>query len=483
MTRIAGATGRLRRWLNLTPRQLFFLAAILLLAAALRILWVLYAAREPQALNDPFFYLIYGERIANGYGYTIPVGEVTSAFPLGNPSEPTAYYPVGYPASLGAVFFLVEHALVPDNLPRTWGFFQVFLGVATVGLAFYVGRRLFGTVTGALAALWIALFPNLIFHTGAVLSETLFNFLTMGFLAVLVGSTWPKGELSRERLVAAGVLLGAAALVRPIALLLLPPLLVCWLVAGARWQRAAVQLGLVAIATIAVIMPWTIRNVIVMEAPIVISANLGDDLCMGHHPGAKGHFALPDHCFAGYDQYERPEYEVRRNDENTRKAIKFAVHNPIAEVKLLSAKARYLWESDHDALSAVESYGHDPFIDPALRTALARTADIYFFITISIGGLGLIGLLVTRRDPRHTFLVLATLAFAGIPLVFFGDSRFHVPAMPLLVLAASWATVAALAATANLFSRSATGQSHGYESQSGVEVPERERPVVEQDAL
>ncbi|MCH7567353.1 MAG: hypothetical protein IH787_06840, partial [Nitrospirae bacterium] len=33
---------------------------------------------------------------------------------------------------------------------------------------------------------------------------------------------------------------------------------------------------------------------------------------------------------------------------------------------------------------------------------------------------------------------VALLALAGIPLVFFGDARFHVPVMPLLVVPAAW---------------------------------------------
>ncbi len=468
MTAASHSAEWLRRRLDLTPRQVLALLGILAIALILRVIWVTYAARTPQDFHDPLFYIFYANQIAEGNGYRIPDG------------TPTAYYPIGYAATLAGVFFLIKHTFIPDNFTLAAAYFQIFLGLVTVALAFYVGRRLFGVTVGLLAAAWLALFPNLIYHTGTYLTETLFNTLVMAVLAVLVGSTWPKGELTRGRLIAAGVLLGAASLVRPIALLLLPLLIVAWLIGGARWQRAGLQVGIVAVVTFAVIMPWSIRNFVVMDSPILISANLGDDLCMGHHPGARGHFALPDHCFAGYDQYVRPEFEVRRNDENTRKAIRFAVDNPRAEIKLLFLKARWTYEHDHDGLWAVESYGDDPFIDPTLRTALARTADIYFFTTISIGGVGLIGLLVARRDPRHTFLVLATLAFGAVPLAFFGDSRFHVPAMPLLVFAAAWAVVTAFNGAPRLLMRSTRARELPG---SGIEISEGERAVAEQDAL
>jgi 4-amino-4-deoxy-L-arabinose transferase-like glycosyltransferase len=373
----------------------------------------------------------------------------------------------------------VRHTPIPDNFTQAVGWFQIFLGVATVLLAFYVGRRLFGVTAGLLAAAWLALFPNLIFHTGTYLSETQFNFLIMAAMAVLVGSTWPKGELTTGRLLAAGAILGAAALVRPIALLLLPLLIAGWLLAGARWKRAGVQIAILGLATVAVIMPWAIRNFVVMDAPIVISANLGDDLCIGHHPGATGHFELPPECFEGYDEYVRPEFEVRRNNDGIRSSIDFALDHPWYELKLLALKARWTYDHDHDGLWAVESYGDDPFINEDLRQFLSKVADIYFFTTISIGGLGLIGILLTRTDARRVFLALATIAFGAIPLMFFGDARFHVPAMPLLVLAAAWAVVTAVEAAPRLLG----GASGASGSPSVVEVSERERAVAEQDAL
>jgi 4-amino-4-deoxy-L-arabinose transferase-like glycosyltransferase len=445
-----------------------WLTAITLLALALRVVWVLYTARQPQQLHDPFFYVLYGEQIAQGHGYRLLDG------------EPTAYYPIGYPAVLGALFAVVLHTPIPDHLLKIAAFFQVLLGVATVVLVYHVARRLFGSAVGLLAALWIAVFPNLIYHTGAFLSETLFNFLVMAGLAAFVWSGWPRGRLERWQLLAFGVLLGASALVRPISLIFLPLLPAVWLWAGAGWRRASAQTGLVLVTAVAVIAPWTIRNFIVMDAPVFISLNLGDDLCMGHYPGATGTFGLPDYCFAGYDNLKRPEYEVRRNNENIRKAINFAVHHPRTELKLLSRKAYWLWNHDHDGISAVESYGDDPFINPHLRQALFHVADIFFFTTISLGGLGLIGFVLPPRDPRRLFALLALLTFAGVPLVFFTDARFHVPAMPLLSIAAAWAVVAATRNALRLAAQMTQGE---RPSRSGVEVAEGERPVTDQDAL
>ena len=440
--------------------ELRWLGAILALAAALRIAWVLYAAREPQGLHDPIFYYGYGQGIANGFGYALPDGA-------------TAYYPIGYPATLAAVYYLVGHTPIPDNLVLATGFFQVFLSVATVALVYYVGRRLFTPAVGLLAALWMALFPNLIFHTAVFLTETLFIFLVLAALAVLFSFRLQEERPGWARLFFFGLLLGFSALVRPISLLFLPLLPIAWLIAGFGWQRALGYSGAVLVVTAAVIAPWTIRNAVRMDAFVIISTNVGDNLCMGHHAGAPGHFTLPERCFAEeeYAGLDRPAFEVARNNDNIRKAIPFALKNPRFELKLLSRKAYHLWRHDHDGLAAVESYGDDLFIDAGLRDGLARIADVFFFVTISLGGLGLVGFVLPPRRQRRMFFLLALLALAGIPLVFFGDARFHVPVMPFLAVSAAWAALAAGDVVTG-------GRRSGF-----VEVADAELSPPEQDAL
>jgi hypothetical protein len=488
-----------------SPRELWLLAAIIALAAVLRIAWVAYAARDPQGFHDPTFYYVYAGQIADGAGYRLLDGSAT------------AYYPVGYPATIGAVFALVIRTPIPDNLTLTNGYLQVFLGVATAWLVYEVGRRLFDASVGLLAALWIAVFPNLIYHTAAFLTETLFNLVLMAALAVVLWSDWRERRIGWVRLAIFGALLGFSALVRPISLPFLVLLPIVWLTAGFGWRRALSYAGVAAAATVAVIVPWTVRNAIVMDAPVLISTNLGDNLCIGHYEGALGGFALPDVCFSDepYEGLDHAEFEVQRDGDNREKALEFARENPRAELKLLSRKAYYTWHHDHDGLWAVESYNEDPFIgsrfelqvtpaeitpdqvpyvvaelasiagldagdvnaaikggtpvvlmedvdidvaneirDAKLagvhlvtpralqREALERIADIFFFTTISLGGLGLIGFVLRPLEPRRLFFLLALLALAGAPLPFFGDARFHVPVVPLLAISAAWTVLA-----------------------------------------
>lgn len=470
-----------------SQRELRWLAAIVAIAAALRIAWVLYAAREPQGLHDPLLFNLLGQRIAGGNGYTYAEG-------------PTAFYPVGYPATLGALYFFVQHTFIPDNLVLANAFLQVFLSVATVALAYAVARRLFSATVGLVAAAWLAVFPNLIYHTANYLTETLFNFLVMLALLVLFGANWQERRIETWRLIAFGVVLAASAFVRPISLLLLPLLLIALCAGGFGWRRSLGYTGATLAVTAALIAPWTVRNIVVMDSPIVISANIGDDLCIGHHSGAPGHFTVPPVCFDGYDDLERPEYEVRRNDDNLRRGLKFAAHHPAFELRNLSHKAYYTWEHDHDGIIAVESYGDDGFLDPGTRRFLTKTADLFFYFTISVGALGLAGFVIRPFDPRRLFFLLALLAFSGVPLMFFGDSRFHVPVLPFLAVSAAWLVVTVGGTAVRLAREGAPGTPSaprasvatpggtfaslgGSRKGSDVEVAEGEAPMADEDAL
>ena len=51
---------------------------------------------------------------------------------------------------------------------------------------------------------------------------------------------------------------------------------------------------------------------------------------------------------------------------------------------------------------------------------------------VSIGG---IALLVRRRTPSALFVVLTGFGMLLPPLIFFGDPRFHVPAVPIAAIA------------------------------------------------
>ena len=421
--------------LGLSRREGRWLIAILVVGTVLRAAWVAYAAREPQTLIDPGFYSHFAERIADGHGYTLP----------GN--EPTAYFPPGYPMALGALLWLARGLPGDVHLPTLVGLFNLVLGVATIYLLFEVARRIFDDVRiGLVAAAVLALWPNVIFHTAVALTETLFNFLLLAALLLVVSRPWGERPGLR-RLVVFGLVLGASVMVRPISVLVLPALAWVWVRhTDWGWRWAAGRIAIAAVATIAVVVPWTIRSTAAMDELVLISTNFGDNLCMGRHDGAKGGFSLTAECFRGLDDLERPAYETVRNRETTERAIEYMLDHPLDEIRMVWWRFFHTVRNDHDAVGAAESYGNDEFMSDEWRPVWNWSADAYFS---AVAGLTVLGLVVARRraDPRRTLLLWTAVAVGLPPLVFFGDPRFKLPVVPFMAIAVALALVAATRAS------------------------------------
>jgi 4-amino-4-deoxy-L-arabinose transferase-like glycosyltransferase len=405
-------------------RERRWLLVIVVVASALRLAWVLYAAREPRGFHDPTLYEVFAARIADGHGYTAANGQATT------------YYPVGYVGALGALVRLVGVTPIPESVSMTAAVFNLALGVGTVVLTFEVGRRLFDNRTGLIAAAVVALWPNLIFHTAVMLTETLFIFLVIAAVLVLVALPASTGRIGSRRLAVFGVILALSALVRPISLMLLPVLLVVLLLTGAGWRLTIGSVGIATLAAVFVLTPWTIRNVHETDSFVVISTNLGDNLCMSRHAGATGAFQSGSACTVRARGLKTPEYEVEVNNTNIRRAVRFVKSHPLTEAKLVFLRGYHAVKNDHDGVLASESYGANPFIPSIWRRVLEVVADTYFFVALAFGLLA-VPAFVGRHRPWRLFFLLAATAFAVQPLIFFGDPRFHVPVLPFVAVLAA----------------------------------------------
>jgi asparagine N-glycosylation enzyme membrane subunit Stt3 len=147
------------------------LLAILAVALALRIAWRVHAARDRG--GDPVRYYFYGQSIARGQGYPsrarfmVRIAEAVQGHPVPR-SLPTALYPPGNPAVLGALFWATLHTPFSNNLVAASAALNVALRVLTVLMAFEIARRIFDVRVGLLAAGLQGAYPNLVFHTATL---------------------------------------------------------------------------------------------------------------------------------------------------------------------------------------------------------------------------------------------------------------------------------------------------------------------------
>ncbi len=193
--------------------------------------------------------------------------------------QPTAYVTPGYP------LFLVGLDSVGIADAFRVGIVQCLLGALTCVLVAIIGAHLGGRRVGFTAGLISAVYPHLIFWTGYLLTETLFVFMAMASLVVLI--KWRESP-SQKRILIAGLLLGLAALVRPQILgfaILVPVWMVISRTTRAQALRAVPVLLLGVLIPLA---PWTLRNYWMFGEPVFTSTETGIVFYQGNSPGATG---------------------------------------------------------------------------------------------------------------------------------------------------------------------------------------------------
>jgi 4-amino-4-deoxy-L-arabinose transferase-like glycosyltransferase len=418
------------RALPFTIRRLDLLLMLLLFVTAIvpRAAWTAYNDRAPQALNDPLFYNFYGDQIADGHGYTRFTG------------EKYAYYPVGYPATLAALkkagdIFGWGRSIFSAKMMN--GMF----GAISVLLLYLIAVRMLDRRVAVAAGLLQSIFPSQIYYGGTILSEAEFTMLLLAAVLVLVWRPWSRDGMPWQQLFAAGLLLSAATMVRGILVVFPLVLLAIWWFYLRSRKRALIQTAILFAGIAVLTVPWSVRNTLAFHTLTGPSTNLGDDLCIGNFNGSNGAFTLRGKCFPDPAGKPPMQVEADRNREGVRIAIHDVLTHPVRMPKLIGEKAWWLVYTDDDGITAAESYGHDVFIPVYRREVLSVAANWIYYATGAIALLGVVAFAL-GKDLRRAFF-LATLGYlVAVPLVFFGDPRFHYPAIPFIVLIATSTIIA-----------------------------------------
>jgi hypothetical protein len=241
---------------------------------------------------------------------------------------------------------------------------------------------------------------------------------------------------------------GAATVVRPQVLVVLPAFALAWWISDVGWRGAVRCLAVPSVGVLVFVTPWAIRNAVVLDAFVPISTNGGDNLCVGFNPEAEGRFSVPEYCDTGEFYIDGPGAEVRHNRETRRLATTWAREN-LGELPGLSlAKLRYTYRDDIDGLRAYEAYDQDLVFSSGTRSALRAIANVSYALIMIATVAGAVILAIrgvrSRRDPTTWAILGATVTSALVPILVFGDGRFKVPSTPCFAILAGVATVAGL---------------------------------------
>jgi 4-amino-4-deoxy-L-arabinose transferase-like glycosyltransferase len=171
---------------------------------------------------------------------------------------------------------------------------EALLGVATILVVFALGWRLggreLGRWAGLLAAFAVAVYPPFIHTTGELMSEPP-AMLTLP--AAVLAFLWAGERRSPWAWAVPGLLFGLTAMFRPEYLLVGAAFVV--LAALRAWRASGRRLGLAGgavllIALILPILPWTVRNLVVLDRAVPISTGGGKALYVGTYLPADGEY-------------------------------------------------------------------------------------------------------------------------------------------------------------------------------------------------
>ncbi len=422
------------------------LVGILLSGAVLRVSYLREIVKSPSFSHPQIDagYHDYWARALAGGDWKISEGFTET----GDPEIRTIPYfrPPGYPYFLAFVYYLSGGSYLAARI------FQMSLGLVNCLLAYLLAKRLFGCVTGLIAAAFMAVYWGFIYFEGELLEPVLL--VTLALLLMHILLFW-YDRFTFLRGILAGIAFGLFALVRP-NILLFGPVILCWSLwvwreKGQGRQLAVMWLGFV-LGSAGTIAPATIRNYVVADDFVLITSNAGINLYIGNNENSTGGYAvIPEAARLGVDEmwsnFDYPKIlrgvealEGRKMKYSelssyfTDKAIDYIRGHPGRFLKLLAIKTAYFWgpaeipsnkEIYYEKLNSV-TLRHMPGFAMALSAAL----------------IGLVQLLLGRKKPEATattkqfaisaLIILFMVIYFVSHLPFFVAGRFRVPVIPFL---------------------------------------------------
>lgn len=329
-----------------------------------------------------------GASIASGTGFAAPFKDFSGG--------PTAWMPPLYPYLIGGVFrvwgiYSPASALVLETL-------QSLMSLMNCVLVFAIGKRLFGSPVGLIAAGILAVYPpGLHFTVQKIWSTDMFVCgLLVSFLLCLRLAARPS--LNRASL--AGVSLGLTSLVDPISCAFWPFAL-AWMLAKARaaWKTRLCTAGVAVLVCLGTVTPWLVRNYAVFGHFVFIKSNFATVLLLANTPRTRPslHAPAPPERATGLPGSSPDAIPGTVSTHDTAAAVRYLQNAPAAYLRNTARRVARYWLLTKETAKR-----------GAAAAALAYAGVL---------GLGMLGLVWSWRQGSGVQLV--RLAILALPLPYY----------------------------------------------------------------
>lgn len=342
--------------------------------------------------------------------------------------NPTAYRDMLMPAMTAGVMAVGGGDFKPMF------YVQLCLSLLTGLLLFLIALKRFAETTAYLVCTVWMLYPAASVFGSLLLTETLFTFLWV--LAMWLHDRLDeKGYEIREALLL-GIVLGLLCLTRAAGAILLATVFVY--VLFIRYETPIAQraraISFVLIGALVIMLPWMIRNQVVMER-FALNTNGGINMLIGNNPYANGGYLFDDRVERLIPDEARSEAQIDVAAASA--AAEYAQGHIRKTVENWPTKFAYLWSTDMAMLAH--------FAPVRGSTSLAETlhaqpvgALVLMAIPFAILVLfGLAGFYLVKKFPARGFFILQLSLGAVAAFVSYGLPRYHFPLMPAVIIGAA----------------------------------------------
>lgn len=352
----------------------------------------------------------------------------------------TSFRPPGFPFLMSVAF-----RLSGDTSPVPARLMQVLFGVATVWVMYRLGKDGWGERVGRISAAIFAFYPTFLGYSNILLTEPGCIFFVSVFCWALLRCLQ---QPSFGWAAAGGAALGIGALIRD-TLFFGGPLVVVFLAIWAWRARQPFLKSAAAFAAgfILVILPWCLRNTALNGRPTLISSVGGITFYLCNNE--KAPLIRSSELF--YEKQIGEEYyyetllpelnglsETEKNDAVTRMAFEYILANPGATLVRMLGRLVDFWGQERMIVNHLVSdyYGKIPVAVTVLLIAIIFSSYSLVMIGASFGYF---------FNKLRAFEILSLLVIAyytAMHLLVFAHPRYHLPLLPLVVIAAARGLVA-----------------------------------------